>query len=51
MGLVYDTMALSRAGFAKIGSSMSLVEQLGEETECESVQGFNFMFLGSYETI
>ncbi|PPQ87694.1 hypothetical protein CVT25_011461 [Psilocybe cyanescens] len=35
MGLVYDTMALSKAGFANIASSLTLVYQLKDETECE----------------
>jgi aminopeptidase 2 len=37
IGLVHDAMALSKAGFAKLSSALTLVERLKGETECESL--------------
>lgn len=36
IGLVHDTFALARAGFADVSSALTLVDILKEERECES---------------
>ena len=35
LGLVHDTMALSRAGLAKLSSALTLVDKLKNEKECK----------------
>lgn len=35
LGLVFDSMALSKAGLAKLSSALTLVELLKNEKECE----------------
>lgn len=34
MGLIYDSMALSRAGFTKLSSSLTMVDLMKNEKEC-----------------
>lgn len=35
IGLVHDIMALSKAGFCKVSSALTIVDILRDETECE----------------
>jgi aminopeptidase 2 len=42
MGLVYDTVALSKAGLADVSSALTLIDILGKkEKECELLFGYN----------
>ena len=36
IGLVHDSMALSKAGLARLSSALTLIDGLKGETECES---------------
>jgi hypothetical protein len=44
LGLVYDALALSKAGFAEVSSALTMVEKLKNETECvyATLQGAYF---------
>lgn len=35
MGLVYDAMALSKAGLSKLSSALTLIDKLRNEKECK----------------
>lgn len=40
IGLVHDAVALSKAGFAKVSSALTLVNILHNEKQCESISSF-----------
>lgn len=43
LGLVYDSVALSKAGLAQVSSALTLMDILGKtEKECESILGWIF---------
>jgi hypothetical protein len=45
IGLVNDTLALSKAGLAKLSSALTLVDGLKNETECEFIIGLYIRIL------